>query len=132
MGGFVADLQEAGVGILAGTDSPAMPGMVTGFSLHDELQLMASAGLTPLQALQTATVNPAQFLGRFDELGTIEPGKSCRHCRARCESPQRHPQRREVSCCDRAGVEAKFNPGDITLLLVKRAAVLGALQILSQ
>jgi adenine deaminase len=71
---FVADLQ-AGVGILAGTDSSAMRGIVKGSSLHDELQLMASAGLTPLQELQTATVNPARFLGRLDELGTIEPGK---------------------------------------------------------
>ena len=46
-----------------------------GFSLHDELQLMASADLTPLQALQTAAVSPARFLGRLDELGTIGPGK---------------------------------------------------------
>ncbi len=72
---LVAEFQRNGIGILSGTDSPAISGVVPGFSLHDELALMVEAGLTPLQALQTATLNPARFLGRLHELGTVEQGK---------------------------------------------------------
>jgi len=64
--------QQLGVQLLAGTDVVA-PYTYPGFSLHDELGLLVDAGLTPLQSLQTATVNPAQFLGIRD-LGTIAPG----------------------------------------------------------
>ncbi|MGH9847694.1 MAG: amidohydrolase family protein, partial [Blastocatellia bacterium] len=46
-----------------------------GFSLHDELQLLVEAGLTPMEALQAATRNAARFLGMQDSLGTIELGK---------------------------------------------------------
>ena len=48
---------------------------VPGFCLHDELRWMTEAGLTPLEALQTATINPATFFGREDSQGTIEIGK---------------------------------------------------------
>jgi imidazolonepropionase-like amidohydrolase len=66
----VAAMKRAGVGIMAGTDlSPRSWG------LHEELSLLVEAGLTPLEALQTATRNPAEFLGRLDSLGTIEEGK---------------------------------------------------------
>lgn len=65
----VDDMQAAGIGILAGSDQQG------GFWLHDELQIYVDAGLTPLEALQTATINPAKYLGREDELGTITPGK---------------------------------------------------------
>jgi imidazolonepropionase-like amidohydrolase len=46
-----------------------------GFSLHEELQRFVAAGFTPMEALQTATLNPAKFLGLEDRLGTIERGK---------------------------------------------------------
>jgi len=71
---LVAEMQKAGVGILAGTDSPA-PFVFPGSSLHDELQLFVEAGFTPLQALQSATKNPAEFLRATKDLGTIEKGK---------------------------------------------------------
>jgi len=64
--------QQLGVQLLAGTDVVA-PYTYPGFSLHDELGLLVEAGLTPLQSLQTATVNPAQFLG-IKDMGTIAPG----------------------------------------------------------
>ncbi len=53
----VAKMQAAGTGILAGTDSPA-PELVPGFSLHEELELLTQAGLSPMQALQAATKIP--------------------------------------------------------------------------
>jgi imidazolonepropionase-like amidohydrolase len=71
---LVANMQKAGVGILAGTDD-ANPYSFVGFSLHDELAMLVDAGLTPMQALQSATLNPAKFLNRLDSLGTIEKGK---------------------------------------------------------
>jgi hypothetical protein len=58
--------------ILAGTDSPIVP---YGLGLHVELDAYVHAGMTPFQALQTATVNAAQALGLGDELGTVQPGK---------------------------------------------------------
>lgn len=71
---LVGALQRAGVGILAGTDS-TNPYVLPGFSLHDELALFVKAGLTPMEALRTATYNPAKFLGLIGSLGTIERGK---------------------------------------------------------
>jgi imidazolonepropionase-like amidohydrolase len=71
----VTEMQTAGVHILAGTDSAA-PYIVPGFSLHQELDLLVHAGLSPMQALQTATKNPAEFLGKSNTQGTIEAGKT--------------------------------------------------------
>jgi Tol biopolymer transport system component len=68
----VKAIAAAGGTILAGTDSPLVP---YGLSLHVELQTFVDAGLTPFQALQTATTNAARALGVGDQLGTIEPGK---------------------------------------------------------
>jgi len=67
-------LNDAGVVLLAATDV-GIPALVPGISLHQELALLVDAGLTPLQALQAATLNPARILGMADSLGTIEPGK---------------------------------------------------------
>lgn len=71
---LVGAMQRAGVGILAGTDM-TNPYVFPGFSLHDELELMVQAGLTPLQALQSATVNPARYFGKQQDLGSIGVGK---------------------------------------------------------
>lgn len=71
---LVAAMQKAGVGILAGTDA-SNPMCMPGFSLHDELGLLVKAGLTPMQALQTATLNPARFNHQEKDLGTVEKGK---------------------------------------------------------
>jgi imidazolonepropionase-like amidohydrolase len=71
---IVGNMQQAGVGILAGTDV-GNPLIVPGFSLHDELALLVQAGLSPLQALQTATLNPASYLEATDSVGTVEVGK---------------------------------------------------------
>ncbi len=71
---LVARLHTAGVGLLAGTDTPA-PLVAPGYALHDELALLVEAGLTPAEALRTATRNPAVFLRREKELGSVEEGK---------------------------------------------------------
>jgi len=68
-------LHKAGVPFLAGTDTPPGVYIFPGFSLHEELQRFVAAGFTPLEALQTATLNPARFLGMEEQLGTIEKGK---------------------------------------------------------
>lgn len=65
---------SAGVRMMAGTDTTA-PYVFPGSSLHEELTLLVEAGLTPMQALQAATKSPAEFLGKLQTQGTIEPGK---------------------------------------------------------
>jgi Amidohydrolase family len=65
---------KAGVVLLAATDVD-IPMGVPGLSLHEELVRLVEAGLTPLAALQAATLNPARVLGLADSLGRIEPGK---------------------------------------------------------
>lgn len=63
-----------GVPIVAGTDA-GVSGVVWGFSLHDELALLAQAGLTPKKVLASATRLPATWLGMASEVGTVEVGK---------------------------------------------------------
>jgi hypothetical protein len=69
-----AELQRSGVGLLAGSDAPRAF-IYPGFSLHDELALLVQAGLTPIQALRTATYNAAVYLDAVDSLGTVGQGK---------------------------------------------------------
>ncbi len=63
------DMAKAGVGILAGCDT-----MIAGFCVHDELEAMVRGGMTPLAALQTATVNPVRYFGLEQTAGSIAPG----------------------------------------------------------
>ncbi len=65
-------MEKAGVRIVAGTDAPLVP---YGISLHNDLEQEVRAGLTPFQALQTATVNTAALLNASADLGSIEVGK---------------------------------------------------------
>jgi imidazolonepropionase-like amidohydrolase len=67
-------MYAAGVPAMAGTDTAA-PNVFPGFSLHEDLNYFVQAGLTPLEALQAATVKPAEFLGRGAQQGTIARGK---------------------------------------------------------
>jgi hypothetical protein len=65
---------DSGGRILAGSDSPDWF-LVYGWTLHRELQNLVAAGLTPYQALVTATRNPAEYFGALGEWGTIAPGR---------------------------------------------------------
>jgi imidazolonepropionase-like amidohydrolase len=65
----VRALHEAGIPIVAGSDQ-GLPGC----TLLLELELYVRAGLTPLEALRTATLVPARLMGLEGELGAIDPG----------------------------------------------------------
>jgi imidazolonepropionase-like amidohydrolase len=69
----VAALHRAGVRLLLGTDA-GNPYVRHGAAVAEELELLVQAGLTPLEALRTATSGPAEYLGRLGERGAIAPG----------------------------------------------------------
>jgi imidazolonepropionase-like amidohydrolase len=71
---MVGEMNRAGVPILAGTDTAAGVRVYPGFSLHEELELLVQAGLTPMEALQAATRNAGRYL-ELGDTGTIEKGK---------------------------------------------------------
>ena len=64
------DMSAAGIGILAGCDA-----LIAGFCVHDEVVTMVNAGMSPLAALQAATLNPARYLRMDQVLGTVAVGK---------------------------------------------------------
>ena len=65
-----SDMAKAGVRILAGCD-----GIIAGFCLHDELAAMVRGGMTPLAALQAATINPARYFGLEQTAGSVASGR---------------------------------------------------------
>jgi imidazolonepropionase-like amidohydrolase len=69
----VRTLSRAGIPLLAGTDL-GFPFVFPG-DVVSELELFADAGLSPLEALRTATINPARFLDREKEFGSVDVGK---------------------------------------------------------
>ena len=71
---LVGALHAAGVPLLPGTDAP-LRNSTPGFGLHEELAYFVQAGLTPMEALRSATSSAARYLDALDSLGTIEPGK---------------------------------------------------------
>jgi hypothetical protein len=71
---ITAGAYKAGVLILAGSDAGEY-GIIWGFGLHEELELLVEAGLTNADALRAATLGPAVFFGMEDSLGTVEAGK---------------------------------------------------------
>jgi len=72
---LVRGFQQAGVRLLVGTDA-MNPGVVPGFSVHDEIADLVAAGLTPQQALGAATTNAAEFLGRAADSGRVAVGQA--------------------------------------------------------
>ena len=67
-------LYDHGVTIMSGTDIPNF-GLISGISLHHELELLVKAGINPLNVIKIATSNGAEALGILDDVGTIEAGK---------------------------------------------------------
>ena len=72
---LVGGFHRAGGAVMAGTDCPNVA-IVSGFSLHRELELLVRAGLSPMEAIQAATRRPAERLGRRDVFGTLAAGHS--------------------------------------------------------
>jgi len=72
---MVGLFKQAGLEIVAGDDLGGGY-VIPGFGLHQEFRELARAGLSPLELLQTATLNGAEFLRRADTIGTIEEGKN--------------------------------------------------------
>ena len=70
----VKRLYDAGIPIAFGTDSGANPSRIQGFAEHRELYLMVSSGLTPLEAIHSATAVNARMLGIAAHSGAIAPG----------------------------------------------------------
>jgi imidazolonepropionase-like amidohydrolase len=70
----VRSLRDAAVPLLAGTDV-GFPDVYPGSGLHDELEHLVEAGLTPGEALRAATCDAARYLERDRDLGTVETGK---------------------------------------------------------
>jgi imidazolonepropionase-like amidohydrolase len=77
LGKMVKAMADDGVELVAGTDAPAVPGMLPGFSLHDDLDALEAAGLTRFQVLASATRAPGAFIARTkggDPFGIVAPG----------------------------------------------------------
>ncbi len=72
---LVRELHEAGAMLIVGTDL-LMPGVVPGFSVHEEMAIWQDAGIPAADVLRSATLVPARFLGQQDRLGTVEAGKA--------------------------------------------------------
>ena len=66
-------IHDAGIGIMAGTDCPIFF-LTPGRSLHQELAMLVEAGLSPLEAIETATVRPAEYFNLQDNLGLVKEG----------------------------------------------------------
>jgi hypothetical protein len=73
---LVGDMHKAGVEFLAGTDASGWNPVLPGFGLHEEMALLVESGLTPMEALQSATRNPARYFRKLDEFGTVEVKKA--------------------------------------------------------
>lgn len=75
---FVKAMADAGVPLITGGDAPTIPGLVSGFALHAEIDAMLAAGLTPWQALSAATRTPGEFIAKTvpgaATFGVIAPG----------------------------------------------------------
>lgn len=72
---IIGDMHKAGVKLLAGTDTGANPLCWPGLGVHLEIEMFEKAGLSPAEALKTATINPVRFLGIQENYGTISTGK---------------------------------------------------------
>ncbi|MFK7814249.1 MAG: amidohydrolase family protein [Maribacter sp.] len=70
---MVKKIHETKIEIMAGTDCPIAL-LTPGQSLHEELVVLVKAGLTPLEAIKTATVNPAKYFNLENELGLVQEG----------------------------------------------------------
>ncbi len=115
-------MNEAGVGILMGTDSPQMFS-VPGFSLHRELAAMADAGMSPYEILASGTRNVGEYFQGYDTFGTVAAGR-----RADLILTNTNPLDDVANVADRAGVMVRGvwkSEGEIQQGLAELAASFG-------
>lgn len=72
---IVKELHMSGIPLMVGTDLLS-PGVVPGYSVHEEMALWQEAGIAPTEILRSATIVPAKFMGVNDRLGTVAEGKT--------------------------------------------------------
>jgi hypothetical protein len=72
---MVGGLNTAGVPLMVGTDL-VVPGIIPGYSVHEEMVIWQEAGIPPADVLRSATLVPAQFMGLAERLGTVAEGKT--------------------------------------------------------
>jgi imidazolonepropionase-like amidohydrolase len=106
----VKTLKDAGIPIGFGTDSGAMSTRVAGFAEHRELQLMVEAGLSPADALRSATAINAQILGIPNSIGTIEPGKNADLIVLNADPLQSIANTEQIAAVFHNGQEIKLQP----------------------
>ncbi len=70
----VAAMQRAGVHVLTGTDAP-LRNSPPGFGLHEEMRLLARGGMSPIEIIRAATLEPARYFRMLDSAGTVATGK---------------------------------------------------------
>ena len=67
------EIQANGKGLLLGSDAPQIFN-VPGFSIHHEMETMLAAGLSPLEIIQSGTINVAEYLGESENFGEVKEG----------------------------------------------------------
>jgi imidazolonepropionase-like amidohydrolase len=72
---MVTGLYQAGVPLMIGTDL-TVPGIIPGYSVHEEMAIWQEAGIPPADILRSATLVPVEFMGLGDHLGSIREGKT--------------------------------------------------------
>jgi imidazolonepropionase-like amidohydrolase len=106
---FLRELVKAGGHVVTGTDAPAV---MPGASLHREMEFLVEAGLSPMQAIQAATLTGAQYLGQEKELGTIAEGKLADAVMLRGDPLQDIRQSRSIDLVIKNGeiLDTSFHP----------------------
>lgn len=72
---MVVDLKKTDVPLMIGTDL-MLPGIIPGYSAHEEMVIWQGAGIPPAEILRSATLVPMQFMGLDKRLGSISEGKT--------------------------------------------------------
>jgi imidazolonepropionase-like amidohydrolase len=72
---MVKEMNKAGIPLMVGTDL-SVPGIIPGYSVHEEMVIWQEAGIPPADVLRSATLVPVQFMGLGDHLGTVAKEKT--------------------------------------------------------
>jgi hypothetical protein len=111
-------MHSAGVPLVAGSDAGIFVN-IPGDALHDELELLVEAGLTPAEAIATATVNAALVLGEEGRLGCLDPGCAADLVLTACDARAEIGCSRQVVGLVRGG--RWYGPEDIATLRTRAA-----------